>query len=77
MTFKIWSEAVESLAAATGPSTSKQQELGKQVGTFIPPDVPKIIAAAMLRIALAKELELPPKLPVSDRYTSQLDHLNF
>jgi len=67
MAFRSWCEVDKVLAAATEPATSKQRELGQQANTHIPPQLPKIVAAAMLRLALAKELNLPAASPVSDR----------
>lgn len=75
MPFKTWREADEALAASTGAVTPKQQELGKQADTLIAPHAPKIVAAVMLRLALAEELNLPPQRPVSDRYESRLQIL--
>jgi hypothetical protein len=75
MSFKTWREADEVLAAATGPATPKQQALGKQANTEIPPDMPKLVAAAKLRLALAEELNLALSHSISDRYDERLEAL--
>ena len=75
MPFKTWHEADEVLAAATGTATLEQQELGKLADTLIPSNIPKIVAAAMLRLTLSEELNLPPQRPVSGRYEARLQIL--
>jgi hypothetical protein len=76
MTFRTWSDAVKAIDGATGPATTKQLELARQAGVRIPNDIPKIVAAAKLRVALAEELNLPPARPFSDRYENRLDILH-
>ncbi|HEX3551916.1 MAG TPA: Shedu anti-phage system protein SduA domain-containing protein [Thermoanaerobaculia bacterium] len=75
MSYKIWHEADETLAAATGTATPRQQELGEQADSLIPSYMPRIVAAATLRIALAQELNLPPPRPISDRSRARLQIL--
>jgi hypothetical protein len=75
MTFRTWSDAVEAIDEATAPATNKQLQLAKQAGLRIPEDMPKIIAAAKLRIALPEELNLPHARPVNDRYENRLNIL--
>lgn len=72
MTFRTWSDAVNAINGATGPATTEQLELAQQAGVRIPADIPKIVAGAMLRIALAEELNLTPARPFSDRYENRL-----
>lgn len=72
MPCRTWREAVESLDAAIGPVTLKQRELGNQADTQIPADMPRIVAAVRLQLALAEELNLPSPRPVSDRYRTRL-----
>lgn len=75
MPFRTWREADEELAAATGPATPKQQELGELADRPIPLHTPRIVATATLRLALAEELNLPPPRPISDRYKARLQIL--
>src|SRR5262245_50748167 len=75
MPFRTWCEADEELAAATGPATPKQQKLGELAGRPMPLHMPRIVAAATLRLALAEELNLPAPRPISDRYKARLQIL--
>lgn len=72
MPFRTWCEVDKVLAAATESATLKQQKLGQQADTQIPPHLPKIVAASTLKLALADELNLPPPRPVSDRCKARL-----
>ncbi len=74
MAFRSWREADEELAAATGPVTPEQEKLGIFVGRLIPPHSSRIVAGAMLRVALAGELGLSVR-PVSDRSMARLQIL--
>jgi hypothetical protein len=75
MPFRTWCEADKELAAATGSATPKQQELGEFAGRSVSPSMPRIVAAAMLRLALAEELNLSAPRPISDRYKARLQIL--
>ncbi len=75
MPFRTWREACKVLAEATAAATQKQQELGEILGKRIPPDVPRVVAAAILRVALAEELNLQPQ-PVSYFSESRLKILH-
>jgi hypothetical protein len=77
MTCRNWREVVKLLDAATGHATPKQQKLGKMANKPIPPDTPRIVAAAMLRIAFAEELNLSSSNPISGWYTSRLQSLRL
>lgn len=75
MIFRTWREADEELAAATGLATSKQQELAEFAGRPMPLHIPRIVAAATLRLALAEELNIPAPRPIGDRYKNRLQLL--
>ena len=75
MSFRTWREAVESLTTATELTTPKQQELGRLADIEVSPNMPRIVAGATLRTALAGELNLPAPHPVSDRQKFRLEIL--
>jgi hypothetical protein len=75
MSTKDWQDAVKKLKETTSPTTLEQLELAKLTGVSIEKGTPRIIAAAKLRVALAKELYLPPAHPVSERTKSLLNIL--
>lgn len=76
MSFRTWREVDKALAAATGSVTPKQQKLGELAEMLIPPNSPKIVAAAMIRLALYEELNLLPALrPISEQYRTWLQSL--
>lgn len=75
MSFKNWKEVDKELAALTGKATLEQLKLAEYVGLKIPKDLPRIAAGAMLRIALANELDLPSGNQINDRSASRLDLL--
>ena len=76
MAFRSWKEANEVLIAATGSATLKQQELGRLSDKLIPMQMPRIVAAATLKIFLCKDLDLPVPRPISDRYRSRIKILH-
>jgi hypothetical protein len=67
MPFNDWRDAVKVLKEATGPSTPEQLKLAKWAGVKIEEYTPRIVTAAQLRVALAKELHLSPDEPVSEQ----------
>jgi hypothetical protein len=75
MTYKSWREAVKALAFATVPATPAQLELGRHTNIQISRHLPKIITAAMLRLALAEVLNLEPPHQISDRHKELLQTL--
>jgi hypothetical protein len=67
---------VQNLRKATGRVTPKQLKLARAVGLKIPRNLPKLVAAARLRIAYGDELCTPPTLPPTDtklEFLSSLD----
>lgn len=70
-----WEYAVEQLSAAVQDATADQLALAAKIGLSIPPDSPEIVAAALLRVALFKELHLPSERPISDHLQSRLKNL--
>ncbi len=72
MAFRTWREVDAILAVATEPASTKQQQLGKLADVPISRHTPRIVAAAMLRIALNEELALPAARPVSEWLISRL-----
>jgi hypothetical protein len=72
MVFKTWQEADKALEVSTGPATSRQNEIAKQIGIEISPDVPTLVFAAILKVSLATELDLPEPSAMSDRYEDRL-----
>jgi hypothetical protein len=75
MSFRNWSEAVKELAKETILATPEQQKLGKVVGKLIPQGMPRIVAAATLRLTLAEELNIPPPRQITERYKRRLQIL--
>ena len=71
MVFRTWREVDKLLAEATGPATARQLEIARLTGTPMADDTPRIVAGALLKAALAKELGLPVPRPVSGRYDSR------
>ncbi len=76
MIFRSWSEVDKILAEKTDLATPEQRRLGDLADKSIPPSTPKIIAAALLRIAYAEELDLPSPRPGCDRYEERLQSLH-
>lgn len=72
MPFDSWRDAVQVLEEATGPATPEQLELARRTGVEVKSDTPRIIAAAQLRSALAKELYLSADEPVREWTKVQL-----
>ncbi len=70
-----WEHAVERLNEAAEEATAEQLNLAKIVGLAIPPKSPAIVAAALLRVALSKELHLPSESPVSEHFGDRLKGL--
>lgn len=68
ITIGTWEYAVERLTEAVQDATVEQQKLAKQLGLAIPPQSPAIVAAALLRVALSRELHLPSDSPVSEHF---------
>jgi Domain of unknown function (DUF4263) len=70
-----WEYAVQQLQKELKTATSKQIALGKSVGLVIDASTPHDVAAAMLRAALAEDLELTDTWPLSDRRKARLEDL--
>ena len=70
-----WEYAVQQLQKELKTATSKQIALGKSVGLVIDASTPFGVAAAMLRAALAEDLELTDIWPLSDRHKARLKDL--
>jgi hypothetical protein len=58
MTFRYWYEVEKVLAGVTTCVTKEPQELAKRAGIDLPSNTPKVVAAALLRVALAEQLGL-------------------
>jgi hypothetical protein len=72
MPFKSWEEVDRLLAEATAPATNEQKELGRYAAAAIPRDIPRLVAAVVLRQALGDALHLPAPRPLSERYSALL-----
>jgi hypothetical protein len=72
MIFKTWREVDEVLANVTGPATTVQRELAKQARIELAANTPQLIAAALLKVALADSLNLRPPRPISSRHEVRL-----
>src|SRR6266849_1005760 len=68
-----WRVVVQNLRKATGNVTPKQLKLARAVGLKLPRNLPKLVAAARLRIAYGDEFCTPPTHPPTD---SQLEFLS-
>jgi hypothetical protein len=75
-THSSWREAVAELRKITAGATSQQQKLATLVGIRLPKVLPKLIAAARLRVAIASELCSPSALRSSDGQLEFLATLN-
>jgi hypothetical protein len=75
MTFRYWHEVEKVLAAVTTCVTKEQQELAKLAGINLPSNTPKVVAAALLRVALAEQLGLVPSNALTDRYEARIEAL--
>jgi len=75
MTFRYWHEVEKVLAAATTCVTAEQHELGELAGINLPSNTPKVVAAALLRVALAEQLGLVPSNALTDRYEGRIEAL--
>jgi hypothetical protein len=53
-----WQEAVSDIREATGPVTSKQQQLASAAGKELSQEMPRLVASARLRAELSAELGL-------------------
>ena len=67
MSSRNWREAIDLLDQMTGVATPRQRELGECAGKPISADTPKIVAAALLKIAFSDDLSLPPPQAISYR----------
>src|SRR5215203_2263725 len=75
MTFRYWHEVEKLLAGVTSCVTKEQQELAKVAGVDLPSNTPKVIAAPLLRVALAEQLGLIASNAHTDRYEARIEAL--
>jgi Domain of unknown function (DUF4263) len=75
-THSTWRRAVRELRKSTGRTTTQQRRLATLAGIRLPKGLPKIVAAARLKAALATELCLSPVLPSSEGQLEYLATLN-
>jgi hypothetical protein len=72
---RSWREVDENLAAATGPTTLGQLALAEKIGIVIDPTLPHVVAAALLRVALQKDLSIALVHSEVERFEERLDNL--
>ena len=68
-----WRVAVANLRNLTAGVTPKQRKLAARVGLQLPKSLPRLVAAARLKVAYSAELCTEPVQPATD---SQLDYLS-
>src|SRR5260221_7492451 len=73
VTHSTWRAAVASLRKETGTITSKQLKLARAIRLKLPPQLPRLVAAARLKRAYSAELCSEPIHPAT---YSQLDYLS-
>jgi hypothetical protein len=72
-THPSWRVAVANLRNLTAGVTPKQRKLAARVGLQLPKSLPRLVAAARLKVAYSAELCTEPVQPATD---SQLDYLS-
>ena len=72
---RSWQEADVALAAEAGPATAKQLALASTVGVSIDPAIPRVVAAAMLRVALQPVMAIEITRAPVERFEERLDWL--
>ena len=72
---RSWQEADATLAAAIGPATAAQLALAAQIGISIDPALPRVVAAAMLRVALQPVMAIEIIRSPVERFEERLDSL--
>jgi Domain of unknown function (DUF4263) len=70
-----WEDAVERLSDAVQDATPEQHALAKQIGVTIPKKTPAVIAAAILRSTLSKQLLIPVEAAIRDHFATLLKSL--
>ena len=70
-----WREADIALAAEAGPATAEQLALGATVGVSIDAATPRVVAAAMLRVALQHVMAIEIARAPVERFEERLDAL--
>src|SRR5262249_29297231 len=75
MTPGTWEYAVARLADAAQDATPEQLALAKQIGVSITKKTPAVIAAALLRVALSKQLLLPVDDTIREHFQTALKEL--
>jgi hypothetical protein len=75
-THSTWRGAVAELRKITGSTTGQQRKLATLADIRLPKGLPKLIAAARLKVALATELCFPSVLPGTDGQLEFLATLN-
>jgi hypothetical protein len=71
-----WLEVIEKLRAATGKMTGEQKKLAEFAGVTLRNDLPRVVAAARLRRALAEQLGVSPCPPASEAQIDLLSQLD-
>lgn len=77
MGFETWREAVSAMKEAAKAISPEQLKLAKLAGITITENTPRIVAAAMLRVALRNHLLLPAARPVSEYLSRRLTELRL
>ena len=72
---RSWQEADAALAAEAGPATAEQLALAATLGISIDPAIPRVVAAAMLRVALQHVLAIEIIRAPVERFEERLDSL--
>ena len=72
---RSWQEADVALAAEAGPATAEQLSLAAKVGVSIDPAIPRVVAAAMLRVALQPVMAIEITRAPVERFEERLDWL--
>ena len=72
---RSWQEADVALAAEAGPATAEQLAFAATVGVSIDPATPRVVAAAMLRVALQPVMAIEITRAPVERFEERLDWL--
>ena len=72
---RTWQEADVALAAEAGPATADQLALAATVGVSIDPATPRVVADAMLRVALQPVMAIEITRAPVERFEERLDSL--
>jgi hypothetical protein len=75
MTFQTSEEALHSLRQLAGNVTEQQRALARLAKIKIPRGTPRLVAAALLRVALREDLDLHPRLTETATYFAPLEEM--